>query len=271
MSFAQDTGYIPKTIDEVISEIRVKINEEFETDYTEETFLGTNWYRFAYAVSQKIVAGEVRTSEIFLFLQQYIAQTNEAIQEPSVTYAGMIKALEDAGFVPSIRPAGVIEHAGTLGVCVDLDSEADDYDEKSQEVADLIGKWHVAGVFLIGDVEKIHTISNGQSIPIKFALPNRIPVLLKLTITKSLNTLQSVPTDTEIRQKVWENLLERYRLGLNFEPQRYYGHDDAPWAGEILLEYSDDDGANWESEIFLASYVDLFEFGLEDIAVVVLA
>lgn len=268
MSFAQDNGYTPVDFETLMDFIRQGINTQFGTSYTPESFLGTNWYKFAYSIVQKVQEGEIKTSEIFLKLQQYIALTNERIQRPSVSHPGLIDSFTAAGYVASVKPPAEAD-AGQLFICVDVDDGADDYAEKKLEICTLIKDFVAAGVVTQGtEVENI-VLSNGQGFDFKFDLPNRIPVLIKLTAKISVNNLITIPSDEDIRFAIFQNINSRYRLGWNFEPQRYYGLSDAPWAGELVLEWSDDNGLNWYDEVFEATYTDLFEFGLEDITVVI--
>jgi hypothetical protein len=43
---------------------------------------------------------------------------------------------------------------------------------------------------------------------------------------------------------------------------------DAPWAKTVLLEWSDDAGANWHSTVFDSDYDDLFEFSEANVSIV---
>jgi hypothetical protein len=65
-----------------------------------------------------------------------------------------------------------------------------------------------------------------------------------------------------------QNIAARYRLGRDFEPQRYFSVVDAPWASTVLLEWSDDDGGDWDDTVFEADYDDLYTFDLGDIELV---
>jgi hypothetical protein len=72
-----------------------------------------------------------------------------------------------------------------------------------------------------------------------------------------------------VRQAIFDNINAKYKLGYNFEPQRYYTLGDAEWAESVLLEWSDDAGMNWHPEVYDSPFDDLFEFDLEDIQVVI--
>ena len=51
MSFAQDNGYIPETFDEIMDAFRLEINSQFGTTFTEENFVGTGWFKYAYGIA----------------------------------------------------------------------------------------------------------------------------------------------------------------------------------------------------------------------------
>lgn len=267
MGFAQDQGYIPSSFEEVISFIREGINTQFETSYTEETFVGTSWYKYAYQIAQRVEQGEIKTSEIFQKLQLYIQGTNERIQRPSVSHPGIIEAFEANGYVVSVKPP-LEADAGKIFICALLDDEAEDYEDDKLAVATLIKDFVAGGIVSMGSEVTPITLSNGQEFDFKFNLPERTPILLRLTGTKSRNHIVAIPTDEELRQKVFDNVNARYRLGWDFEPERYFGVSDALWANDVTLEWSDDDGANWHPEVSALDYTDLYTFGLEDISVV---
>lgn len=270
MSFSQDEGYLAESLESIISDIRVGINDEINTTYTEETFLGTGWYKFAYAIAQRVQRGEVKTSEIFQKLQQYIVLTNQRIQRPSVSLPGLMDSFDANLYTASIKPPAEVD-AGKIFVCVQLQTDDDSPSEEDQkeEIATLISQYVAAGLVWMGDEEVLVTISNGQSFTIKFYLPDETPILLRLTAVESVNNLLNVPTDQEVRQIVYDNTKARYRLGWNFEPQRYIGLTDLPWAGSAVLEYSTNGGGAWSSAVFSAAFDDLFTFGLGDVSVVI--
>ncbi len=391
MSFSQDAGYLPVPLTTIISAVREQINTQFGTDYDETSFLGTNWYKFIYAVAQRMQENEVKTSEIFTKLQEYIALTNDAIQRPSVSLPGLIEAFEDEDYVAAVK-APLEADAGLVNICVDIadtisgtaargefeitdfaklvsgtddsvgvgattftaqagtatpggatfqaatsnedtaeslalqinshatagllvrarafgarvvltaidrgvagnsitlaytDNDANIGATKSGTaltggtavdatyaaiklaVATLIKDFVAAGLVTVGTETETIVLSNGQSFDFSFHLPYRIPVLLRLSLTASENNLLVIPSDEDLRQLVFDRVGDRYRLGWNFEPQRYFNLADALWASECVLEYSLDDGTTWSDEVFDAEFKDIFTFGLDDIDVVI--
>lgn len=267
MSFSQENGYVPNTISALMALVREGINTQFGTAYTAETFEGTNFYKYFYALVQRLQENEVKTSEIVLKLQQYFAVTNEIITRPNTTNPGVVDYLTAAGYVASVK-APIDADAGKAYICVDLDDAADDYEDKKLEVCELLSKSIVAGVITQGTESEFITLSNLQSFEFKFNLPNRKPTELKLTITLSDNNQAVILSTDEVKQKLLDNVTARYRLGLNFEPQRYFSVLDAPWAASVLLEYSFDSGGTWDDAVYVSNYDDLLEFDIETIQVI---
>jgi hypothetical protein len=268
MSFSQDNGYIPITFSEVMEAIRLQLNIQFSTTFTTESFVGTNWYKYFYTLVQRLLENETKTSEIFVKLQQYITTTNLAIQRPSVSLPGLIDSFASNGFVASVRKNTIFE-AGKIAICVDTDELAVDFPATRLEICTLIKDFVAAGIVSEGGVSELITLSNGQQFEFNFYLPTKTEIVLRLTITASDNQVVTIPTDDVIRIAAFENINSRYRLGWDFEPQRYFTQVDAPWAATILLEWSDDDGGVWHDEVFEAEFYDLYTFDLEDIEVVV--
>jgi hypothetical protein len=243
------------------------INTQFGTSYTADTFLGTNFYKYFYALVQRLQENEVKTSEIFLKLQQYFTITNERISRPVVTSPGLIEALEKAGYIASVKPMEDAD-AGKIFVCVDVDGDADDYATTKLAINTIIKDSTVAGAVTQGSESSSITLTNGQSFDFKFALPNLIPVHLKLTLTLSENNQSVVGNPDDVKLALLANIAAKYRLGKNFEPDRYFTVVDAPWASTVLLEWSDDDEMTYQSDVFDADFDDLFDIDLSRVHLV---
>lgn len=394
MSFSQENGYVPVDIPTIMNSIMAYINIQFGTSYTAETFIGTNHYKFFYAGAQKIQENEIKTSEIFAKLQQYISLMNEMISRPVTTAPGTIDFLEENGFVSSTKPPADAD-AGKRFICVDVNegvqakgdititsyanlvsgtddsvgvggvtftaqvglatpgtgtfqaatsnaatalslaaqinahatttalvraiadgakvhiialkggtagnsialaytdndtnvgatksgtvlsggTDDADYAALKLEICELIQQITAGGIVTQGTETETIVISNGQAFDSKFYLPNRLPVGLRLTVTTSENNQLVIDGPDSQKEKLVANIAARYRLGRNFEPQRYYSVVDAPWASTVLLEWTTDvnsDGdviasPTWHSTVYDASYRDLFVIDLARIELV---
>lgn len=274
MGYAQDSGYTPSDIETIMTNIMTNINSQFGTSYTYESFVGTNFYKYFYALAQELQENDVKTSEIFLKLQGYFDEINAMISRPVVTNPGLVDKFKAEGYVASVKPM-IDADAGKIHICIDTDETADDYADVKEAICTLISQITVAGGVTQGAESESIVLSNGQSFDFKFNLPNRIPVGLRLTITTSENNQVVIGDPDETKAKLVSNIQSKYALGKNFEPQRYFTIVDAPWASQVLLEWTDDvtDGEidptpTWSSTIFDANYDDLFEIDLARIILV---
>lgn len=267
MGYANESGYTPATITEIMTSIMGNLNTQFGTSYTYDTFVGTNFFKYYYGLAQRMQENEVKTSEIFLKLQQYFTITNDRISRPLVTNPGIIEKFKTEGYVISIKKP-IDADAGKIYICVDTDNSADDYDDVKLELCTLVKDCTAGGIVSQGSEVETIVLTNGQAFDYKFNLPNRIAILLRLTLTLSENNQVLIASPEDTKVKLLHNIQANYALGKNFEPERYFGVNDAPWAADVLLEWSTDAGANWESTIFDANYNDLYTFGLADITLV---
>ena len=270
MGFAKENGYIPLSIETIMDAIRVGVNTQFGTSYTSENFVGSNHYKYYYVGAQRLQGSEVKTSEIFQKVQDYITVTNQRISRPVTTAPGTIELLENEGYIASTKKPEVGD-AGKRYICVDVDETDDEYAATKLAINTLISQSTVGGVVTMGDQVDSITLSNGQSFDFKYALPDRKIVKLKLTVTLSENNQVVIKTPEEQKATLLANIAAKYRLGRNFEPQRYYSVVDAPWAESVLLEWSadwDPGPATWHDEVFEAVFDDLFVISLENIELV---
>lgn len=274
MGFAQESGYTPSTIETILQAIMENINTQFGQTYTWETFVGTNFYKYFYALAQRLQENEVKTSEIFSALEDYFALTNEMISRPVGTPQGIVDKLETEGFIASVKPM-IDADAGKVSICVDKAVEGDDpwedtdgYDDDKLVVCGLIKDCVEAGGVTQGTESESIALTNGQSFDFKYCLPDRIETYLRLTTVLSDNNQVVILSPEEQKQILLDNIAARYRLGKNFEPQRYVAQSDYPWAASVLLEWSVNAGADWFSTINTLDFDELMEFDLANVTLV---
>lgn len=258
MSFASESGYIPVSIEALMNVVRVNVNTQMETAYTESEFLGTNYYKYFYAIIQRLQENEVKTSEIFQNLQQYFAVTNENLNRPNTTAPGIFDYFESKGYFVSVKPPADLD-AGKIYICVDTDPDADDYADVKLALCGYVRDCVAAGVISQGTETEELTLSNNQAFTFKYNLPDKLETLLKLTLVLSDNNEFTVESPDWIKERLLANIAERYQLGKNFEPQRYFSIMDAPWAASILLEWSINDGDDWSSDVHETDYDEVLD------------
>ena len=267
MSFSSENGYLPLSIEAMMNIVMENVNTQFGTAYTTDSFVGTNFYKYFYALVQRLQENEIKTSEIFLKLQDYFAVTNESLARPNTTRPGLVDYFESNGYQVSVKEQLEAE-AGELRVALNLDDSDPDYAEQKTEVVNILKTCVPAGIFTVGTETEAVVLSNAQSFDFSFNLATKIPILLRLTLTLSDNNTFTVLSTESSAATLFANINARYAFGMNFEPQRYFSVIDAPWAASVLLEYSIDDGANWLDDIAELDYDELYTFELADISVV---
>ena len=267
MGFASANGYTPATVQTIMLSMMTEYNAQFGTAYTEETFIGTNAYKFLYAAAQRLQESEVKTSEIFLKVQQYFLITNERISRPVGTIPGLIERLATAGYIASVKPM-IDADAGKAHVAVNVDDTDPDYADVKLEINTILSQSIALGIVTQGPEVSTIVASNGQAFDWKFTLPDITTPLIKLTVTTSDNNMVAIGSPEDIKLKLLANIATRYRMGLDFEPQKYYGLVDAPWASAVKLEYSLDSGSTWLTAIYDSLYDDLFDVRLENIELI---
>lgn len=273
MGFASDSGYTPVSIDTMMLSIMDNVNTQFGTTYTRDTFIGTNFYKYLYALVQRLQENEVKTSEIFVYLQQYFKITNEKISRPAVTNQGLADAITAAGFICSIKPM-IDDDAGKINICVDKMVASGNWEDDPAyatdklAVATIIKNSTCAGGVTQGDEVTTLTLTNGQDFDFKYTLPNRISVDLRLTLTLSENNQTAIASDDDVKAALLANVMSRYQLGKDFEPNRYWSVQDSPWASTVLLEWSTNGGSDYSSTVFEADFDDLYQIDLSRLHIV---
>lgn len=270
MPYTDKNGYVPHTMEEVMQLILLDINDQFNTSYSYDQFVGTGFYKFFYVLAQRIVALDTSFAEVYAKLQDYVRFMNEQINAPAVNPERALKILRTAGFTASVRPV-TQDTAGELAFCVDLDDKLPNYATQKQRVLDILKTCTAGGIYFAGTETGTSILSNGQAMPYAFFLPARYEVSLKLTIHASASSGLAVPSESQIKQTLADNLAAMYRMGVDFEPERYFTVSrDASYAAVVKLEYQKETGGAWSDEVYKADFKDLFVFNQERMETVVL-
>lgn len=270
MPYSTENNYTPESFNDIMTRFMQGVNSRFGTNYTLESFVGTGWYKFFYPIAQNILTVENLFAETYVKLQDYIRTTNETIAIPKTPREGLIKTFADRGFLVSLEPQ-TLANAGVLGVCVDVDPTAEDFATTKQTILDILRDYTVAGLAYHGAHEGTSRLSNGQDFSFAFDTPTRKAAYVKLTVTLSQNTNLVADNEAVIKQKLLANLAELYKLGNNFEPEKYFTISrDAPYASAVSLQYSFTGAdASYTSTIYEADFKDLLEFDSSRVWVVI--
>lgn len=250
MPFDLENGYQPRTFDEILAAFTTAVNAQFGTTYDTTTIVGTEFYKFFYAGAQLVMQAEAQTAEITAKMTDYIRTANENINLPKSTIDGFIGGLKtDLDLDSTIKNITDSGEAGYLFLVVDVDDADPDYAEIKQDIIDRMHNWLSAALYYTGTETGTKTALNGQVFTYKYSLPTLVDILVRITVKVSANAKTPIFNENQIRDIFDKNFAEFYKIGLNFEPEKYLEiARDLPFASEIFLEYSEDAGSTWDDE-----------------------
>lgn len=268
MSYSIENGYTPRNYDEILENCVNVVNEQFETDYTPQTFVGTNLWKYFYGFIQEIMTVENNIAMLSVKLQDYIRTQNEELIIPRSSPDGIVQALEDElGLIASVKPTELAD-AGYIYLAVDVDNTAEDYAETKDKIFKVLAKYMGAGLFYVGSETGYVTEKNGQQFQYAYSLPTETALQVKIQVKISDNTTEFIETPTKIKERFLENFNKMYRLGYDFEPDIYLCRDDLNFASEIKISYLDD--GDYTSDIYQATYDEKIVITPENVEVEVL-
>lgn len=256
MSFDIENGYSPRTFEDILTEYTEAINARFDTSYTPESIVGTDWYKYAYANIQAIMNIENRIAEISFKIQDYITYINDSIKLPKSSPDGLMQALQnDLGVISSIRPVDKETEAGYLLLSCDVDTTAPDYADLKQKIFNKMGECCTTGLYYPDTQTERGTFTaiNGQDFPAAYSLPVKKELYVKITVTVSRNTKLFIPIESQIVKLFQEKFNAAYRFGYDFEPDVYLCKEDLPFASDIQVQYSEDN-STWYTTVLKTAY-----------------
>lgn len=252
MAWTLVNGYSPRSFNEILQEYVDEINSQFSTNYDITTIVGTDFYKFAYSAIQLVMQAETKTAEITANLTDYVRTANEKINLPKSTISGFVAGLKapiaNGGLAldSTIKDITDPVEAGYMFLVVDVDSSAVDYATTKQKIIDKMALWLTVGLYYNGTETGTKMAINGQTFTYKYALPTPVNTLIKITITASKNSTTPILNENQIRNIFNANFANLYKLGLDFEPEKYLEiARDCPFASNIALEYSLNSGSTW--------------------------
>lgn len=267
MPYTTENNYTPETFNDLMTRFMEGVNTQFGTNFTLETFVGTGFYKFFFAIAQNILTVENLFAETYAKLQDYMRTTNEAIAIPKTPRDGLIRTFAAAGYTISLMTQ-TQDNAGTLGVCVDVDPASGTFTEKKAEILQMLKDYTIAGLYYDGDQRGTVRLTNGQDFEFGFFTPVKNEASLRLTVTLSKNSNIVADNENVIRQKLLDNLAAMYKLGNNFEPEKYFTISrDAPYAAAVKLEWKTT--SDFSADVYEADFKDLFIFDASRVEVVI--
>lgn len=267
MSYSVTNGYSPQSYTALLEKVVEGINEQFGTDFTTDSIVGTNWWKYFYTAIQLVMEAENNTAQLSAKMQDYIRTQNEELIEPRGTPNGLMKAFEnELNIIASVKPTEQAD-AGHLYLAVDVDEFAEDYSIVKQKIFDLLSRTVDAGVYFEGAEQGTVTALNGQQFDYAFDLPSPVALKIKIDVYVTENKDLFIETTNSIKDKFLSNFNKLYRLGYDFEPQQFLNIErDLPFASEINIQYSTD-GVEWKTDVLSSIYDEKFTIAENEVIV----
>lgn len=272
MSYSVTNGYSPRDYETILTQCVGIVNQEFGTNYTTQSFVGTNLWKFLYTTIQGLMTVENNIAELGVKLQDYIRTQNEALIIPRSSADGIMQLIQDSfGLVSSIKPIEQSTDAGQIYLAVDVDSTADNYATTKENILNALHQNMGAGLYYHGTETGSITASNGQQFTYAYELPTEQALKINIQVKISENSTLLVETPTAIKNKFLANFAELYRLGFDFEPQSFLCIDrDCPFASQITITYSTDGGSTYSSGVLQSTYKTKYTIAESDVEVEVI-
>lgn len=257
MSFDVINGYTKRTFDDLMEVMTKYINEQFGTDYTVDTIVGSNHFKFFYGGLQLVMESENKINELEVKVADYIRTINESIQAPVSSVDGTIQYFKkNLGLDVSLRPISDVSLAGQPKIAVDIDPASTDFNSRAQQIFDALRLTQTEGLYWfnpsISPAANEHrgesSALNGQAFPYCFFTPRAYPMYIRITVTRSRDNLAYQLNATQIRELFEKNFNAMYTIGRDFEGSRYLSVADVESAASVIVEWSDDN-TNWSSSV----------------------
>lgn len=258
MSFDVTNGFEKQSFDDILQILTDAINQQFNTDYTADTIVGSNHFKFFYGGLQLRMECDNKIEELGNKIVDYIRTINESISQPVSSPDGIIRYFrENLGLVVSLKPITQASEAGKPAICVDIDPTSITFDSMKQQIFDALRLTQTEGLYWFnpsttaGEREYRGESSalNGQALPYCFFVPEISTMDVRITVTRSRESLAYQLNTAQIEALFIKNFNERYSLGKDFEGSVYLNVNDIAGASEVLIEWSTDDGLSWSSGI----------------------
>lgn len=258
MSFDVINGFEKQSFDDILEIMTNAINEQFGTDYTTDTIVGSNHFKFFYGGLQLRMECDNKIAELGNKVVDYIRTINESIAQPVSSPDGTIRYFkENLGLEVSLRPITDATEAGKPAICVDIDPTSTTFDSMKQQIFDALRLTQTEGLYWYNpsttpsdrEYRGESSALNGQALPYCFFVPEDVDMDVKITVIRSRESLAFQLNTAQIEELFRQRFAERYSLGKDFEGATYLNVADIDGTSSVIVEWSTDGGANWSASV----------------------
>lgn len=255
--FDVKNGYSKPSFQDYLEALTQFINQQFNTDYTAETIIGSNHFKSFYGGVQLAMEADNKIADLQNKVVDYIRTINESISAPISSPDGTVRYFKDTlGLDVALRPITDVSLAGKPAICVDTDPTAETFGPLSQQIFDALRISQTEGLYwynpsttpAANEHRGESSALNGQAFPYAFFTPNALQLEVRITVTRSRDNLAYQLNPTQIAELFNANFAKLYQLGRDFEGERYINVSDIPSAANVKVEWSTN-GTEWNEGI----------------------
>lgn len=256
--FSAINGFEKQSFDDILAIMTAAINQQFNTNYTTDTIVGSNHFKFFYGGLQLRMECDNKIAELGNKMVDYIRTINQSISQPVSSPDGTIKYFQDnLGLTVSLKPINSADEAGKPAVCVDIDPTIPTFESVKQQIFDALRLTQTEGLYWYNpstsagprEYRGESSALNGQALPYCFFTPEEITLDVKITVTRARDSLSYQLNTVQIEELFREHFAARYALGRDFEGGVYLNTSDINGTSEVLVEWSDNSGGSWSSSV----------------------
>ena len=233
--FSQDGGFYNRGYNEIRNQIRLAVNQEMGTSYTDVTFTDSNWDRIANILTQIILYSEQTMSAGWTNVQEYVENLNEMLAKPKNSLLGLQDYfLNELKIGCKIKQPDELE-AGKTFLAFDLTNE--EFENRKEEISNVLVNLGVLNNFFEGDKIWYYRLPNGQDWRYACKLAEHLPTWFKIDIVKSRNATVLAQSEKDVVNIFIEKLNERIKMGEDGEWDKILNTSDLPWTSSVNIGY----------------------------------
>lgn len=249
MPFNVINGYSKQSFNELLAVLTSAINDQFGTNYTVESIIGSNHFKSFYGGLQLVMETENKINDLQVKIVDYIRTVNDSISAPISSADGTIRYFKDnLGLDVALRPITDVSLAGKPAIAVDIDPTTADFNSRKQQIFDALRISQTEGLYWYNpstepannEYRGESSALNGQAFPFAFFTPVATPLYVRITITRSRDNLAYQLNTAQIEQIFRDNFAKQYKIGRDFEGERYLSICDVESAADVKVEWSTD-------------------------------
>lgn len=237
MAYSEEEGFVSRTVEEIKNAIRLAVNQETGSAYTEVTFIDSSWDRIANVLAQIMCQTEQTMSAGWDNVREYVNTTNQILGVPYASLLGLMDYFTNTLKIGIKIKQPTEAEAGQIFLALDLTDE--EFESRKDEITAALIDRSILNYYFVGSKSWVVKLPNGQDWRFACQLAEDVNVYLDIQITRSRKN-ESIALDANgVKELFLKNLEERLTVGDDGEWGKVLNLNDIPWAGNINIGYKD--------------------------------